>query len=156
MDVDTRSSFGLWGTSLSFLAGFASPARFACLVCFACLTTCSGKSATSDDSVLERNHHPSRDGHYVQPTLTKAGGGEPGDGDDLQRDLHRQHVGVAALSDNGPGGKGLFFAVTNGNDVFALDETTGATVWTKNIGTAPAKTGQSAATSRRSASSARQ
>ena len=28
--------------------------------------------------------------------------------------------------DNGPGGKGVFFAVTTGNDVFALDETTGA------------------------------
>lgn len=38
------------------------------------LLACSGKSspsATSDDSVLERNHHPSRDGLYVQPTLTK-------------------------------------------------------------------------------------
>jgi len=33
------------------------------------------------------------------------------------------------------GGKGLFFAVTTGNDVIAIDETTGATVWTKNIGT---------------------
>ena len=28
--------------------------------------------------------------------------------------------------ENGPGGKGVFFAVTTGNDVFALDETTGA------------------------------
>jgi hypothetical protein len=43
---------------------------------------------------------------------------------------------------NGPGGKGAFFAVTNANDVFALDETTGATVWMKNIGTAPGKSGQ--------------
>lgn len=57
--MDTPSTFGLWRTSLSLLA------------CLAGLT-CSGKSATSDDSVLERNHHPSRDGLYVQPTFTKA------------------------------------------------------------------------------------
>jgi len=45
--------------------------------------------------------------------------------------------------ENGPGGKGAFFAVTNTNDAFALDETTGAVVWTKNIGPAPAATGVS-------------
>ena len=58
--------------------------------------------------------------------------------------------------ENGPGGKGVFIAVTNGNNVFALDETTGAMVWMHNIGTAP---GRSAGRLRRhparSASSAR-
>jgi hypothetical protein len=44
---------------------------------------------------------------------------------------------------NGPNSKGAFFTVTNGNDVFALDETSGAIVWTKNIGTPASKTGQS-------------
>ncbi len=44
---------------------------------------------------------------------------------------------------NGPGGKGVFFAVTTGNDVFALDETTGATVWTHNIGSSPTANGVS-------------
>ena len=56
--METPSSFELWRTSFSLLA------------CFACLT-CSGKGATSDDSVLERNHHPSRDGLYIQPTFTR-------------------------------------------------------------------------------------
>ena len=43
--------------------------------------------------------------------------------------------------ENGPGGKGLFFAVTTGNDVFALDETTGAIVWQHNIGSSPQDSG---------------
>ena len=44
---------------------------------------------------------------------------------------------------NGPNGKGVFFAVTTGNDVFALDETTGAQVWTHNIGSSPTANGGS-------------
>ena len=43
--------------------------------------------------------------------------------------------------ENGPGGKGVFFAVTTGNDVFALDETTGAMVWMHNIGSSPQHSG---------------
>jgi hypothetical protein len=43
----------------------------------------------------------------------------------------------------GPGGKGVFFAETTGNDVFALDETTGAQVWTHNIGSSPTANGGS-------------
>jgi hypothetical protein len=39
--------------------------------------------------------------------------------------------------ENGPGGTGVFFAVTTNNNVHALHETTGVTVWTRNIG-APA------------------
>ena len=42
---------------------------------------------------------------------------------------------------NGPGGKGAFIAVTTGNNVFALDETTGAIKWTfdtQTLGITPA------------------
>jgi hypothetical protein len=39
--------------------------------------------------------------------------------------------------ENGPAGKGAFFAVTTANNVIAFDETSGATLWTRSIG-APA------------------
>ena len=52
-------------------------------------------------------------------------------------------MGVAAVPAERPGRKGVFFAVTTGNDVFALDETTGATVWTKNLGSSPTANGVS-------------
>jgi hypothetical protein len=45
--------------------------------------------------------------------------------------------------DQGPGGKGAYFIVTNDNDVFALDETDGHLAWPKpfNIGPAPQSAG---------------
>lgn len=42
---------------------------------------------------------------------------------------------------NGPGGLGIFLVATTNNNVYALNETTGAVVWSKNVGSAPAGTG---------------
>ena len=93
-------------------------------------TTGTGGSS-ADQSVLERNNHPSRDGVFVQPKLTKAVAATL----KLESAFKATFTGAMWASplylQNGPGGKGVFFAVTTGNDVFALDETTGATVWTK-------------------------
>jgi outer membrane protein assembly factor BamB len=50
-------------------------------------------------------------------------------------------VGITALHRERPGGTGAFFAVTTGNDVFALDETTGAVKWMRNIGSSPQDSG---------------
>src|SRR6185312_3604173 len=101
--------------------------------------------SSSDQSVLERNKHPNRDGNFLQPTLTKAAAatlaadttfnsGATFTGDVYASLLYMQ---------NGPNGKGAFFTVTDSNTVYALDETTGATIWSKGIGSAPSKTGVS-------------
>ncbi|HYQ17129.1 MAG TPA: hypothetical protein VEQ58_15260, partial [Polyangiaceae bacterium] len=90
------------------------------------------------DSVLQRNNNASRDGLFVQPKLTKAAiatmapvaafnTGAKFTGNMWASPLY---LAPAAAS-----GKGLFFAVTTGNDVIAIDETSGMTVWTKSIGT---------------------
>ena len=103
----------------------------------------TGGASAADDSVLERNHHPSRDGQYVQPAFTKSAVA----GLTMETTFAATFTGSTWASplylQNGPHGKGAFFTVTNGNDVFALDETTGAIVWTKNIGTAASRSGQS-------------
>src|SRR5450432_112976 len=103
--------------------------------------TGGGGAIAETQSVLERNKHASRDGAFLQPTLTRARAAL------ISRDM--TFVGTFAGSmfasplylDNGPGGKGLFFAVTTGNDVVALDETTGAVTWMKNIGSSPQSSG---------------
>src|SRR5579871_434400 len=99
-------------------------------------------ASSEDDSVLERNHHPSRDGLYIQPTLTKSAVAKLA----METSFNATFTGSTWASplylQNGPNGHGAFFTVTNGNDVFALDETSGAVVWTKNIGTAPGRSGQ--------------
>jgi hypothetical protein len=101
----------------------------------------SGGAPPATDSVLERNNHASRDGHFVQPSLTT----------EAVAKFARDAPFVAAFDGamyasplylkDGPAGKGAFFAVTTGNDVFALDETTGAVLWKTNIGVPPTATG---------------
>ena len=106
--------------------------------------------------VLERNNHPSRDG-TSSSRADQGGGGRRWPATPASQATFTGTMWASPLYlENGPGGKGVFFAVTTGNDVFALDETTGAMVWMHNIGSSP--TGQrrrAAATSTRSASSAR-
>jgi hypothetical protein len=105
--------------------------------------TAGSPAIDTDASVLERNKHASRDGHFVQPTLTK----------DAARKMARDTGFMANFSgsmwasplylEHGPSDKGVFFAVTTSNDVFAIDEQSGAKVWTKNIGTPAMKNGVS-------------
>src|SRR6185295_4221218 len=85
-------------------------------------------------SVLQRNNHANRDGHFLQPTLTKANAARMA----MDAGFNATFTGSMWASplylENGPSGKGVFFAVTQQNNVFALDETTGAVVWMKNVG----------------------
>jgi hypothetical protein len=86
-------------------------------------------------SVLERNKNPSRDGLFVDAKLSKTAAAKMA----LDMTFKPTFTGAVWASplyfENGPGGKGLFFIETTANDVFAFDETTGATVWTKKVGT---------------------
>jgi len=101
----------------------------------------TGGSGPTANSVYERNNHPSRDGHFLQPALTKVAAATMA----LDTGFMATYSGSTWASplylENGPAGKGVFIVVTNGNNVFAIDETSGATVWTRKIGTAPGKSG---------------
>jgi hypothetical protein len=101
----------------------------------------TGGAASPGASVLERNNHPSRDGHFVEPRLTRAAAATMKPDGGFHADFTGQMYASPLYLENGPANKGVFFAVTTGNDVFALDETTGAVVWTKNIGPAAQDTG---------------
>jgi hypothetical protein len=87
------------------------------------------------DSVLQRNRNPNRDGHYVQPRITRANAAKFRLETGFRATFNGTMLAAPLYVDNGPGGKGVFFAVTLQNDVYALDETTGAVVWMRNIGT---------------------
>jgi hypothetical protein len=95
-------------------------------------------------SVLERNKNPSRDGHFIEPKLTKATAAKMA----LEPGFNATFPGTMWASplylENGPNGKGVFFAVTTQNNVYALDETTGAVVWMKNVGTPAGSNGPNA------------
>src|SRR5436190_4683365 len=101
----------------------------------------TGGASSASQSVLERNKNPSRDGHFIQPTLTKAAAATMGQTAGFNATFTGTMYASPLYLENGPGGKGVFFAVTTGNDVMALDETTGATLWTHNIGSSPTANG---------------
>jgi hypothetical protein len=98
-------------------------------------------TVTTGASVLERNNHASRDGHFVQPLLTKAAAAKMSADTGFKASFADNMWASPLYLENGPSGKGVFFAVTTSNNVLALDESSGSTVWMKNIGTPAGKTG---------------
>ena len=93
--------------------------------------------------MLERNNHPSRDGLFIQPALTKAAAATLAKDTAFAANFTGNTWASPLYLENGPNNKGAFFTVTNDDNVFALDETSGALLWTKSIGTAASRTGQS-------------
>jgi len=102
----------------------------------------AGAPATTGASVLERNGGPTREGHWVQPMLTKAGAGKMTLDAAFAATFKGSMYASPLYVENGPGGKGAFIAVSADNVVTALDETTGATIWTKTLGASPGAKGQ--------------
>jgi hypothetical protein len=120
--------------------------RFFALLPLLLVVACSSTnpttgSSSSSQSVLERNKNPSRDGHFVQSALTKTAAATMTATAGFTANFTGTMYASPLYLQNGPGGKGVFFAVTTGNDVYALDETTGAVVWMHNIGSSPADSG---------------
>jgi outer membrane protein assembly factor BamB len=97
----------------------------------------------TDDSVLQRNHHASRDANFLQPLLTADAIATMAPDTDFNAAFAGNMWASPLYMVDGPGHVGTFFAVTTSNDVLALDENTGDTIWTANIGPAAAATGVS-------------
>jgi len=89
---------------------------------------------TESPAVLERNKHASRDGNFLQPTLTKTRAASMALTPNFTATYTGQMWATPLYAENGPGNQGAFFAATINNDVIAFDETTGRTLWTKNLG----------------------
>ena len=92
-------------------------------------------------SVLERNNHPSRDANYRQPALTKAAAARMAVDTGFAATFTGAVLGSPLYVEDGAWGSARFIAVTSGNDAYAFDGSTGATLWTTNLGTPAAKSG---------------
>ena len=95
----------------------------------------------ASQSVLTRNKHETRDGFFIQPTLTKAMAAKMANDAGFKATFQGNMWASPLYIENGPNGQGAFIAATTNNNVYALDEATGATLWMQNIGTAPGTTG---------------
>jgi hypothetical protein len=101
-------------------------------VVFAALGT--GLSAEGAVNVPEHHNHPSRDGLYIDPAFTSVAAAA------LRRDLAFDgsisgNVFAQPLYiEGGPGGKAMIIAVTESNNVYALDAADGSVIWQRNVG----------------------
>jgi hypothetical protein len=93
--------------------------------------------AGAGNSVLQRANHLSRDGQFVQPTLTKTAAAKMMP--DAAFNAAATFTGAVWSSplyvETGLAGKGIYIVATTGNDVIAFDEN-GTQVWKRNVGTA--------------------
>ena len=98
-------------------------------------------------SVVMLHNHINRDGVFVDSALTEAKAAtfvrdtsfsgaltsEAGPGGNV--------YASPLYVENGVNGKGTFYVATEEGTIFALDETTGAVVWSKNVAPSPSNTG---------------
>jgi hypothetical protein len=100
-----------------------------------------GTVLPDDGSVLERGKRPSRDGNYVQPTLTPTAAGKMAMDATFNTNASftgQMFASPLYLATGGPTGKSIYIAATTNNDVKAFDDT-GTMVWTRNIAPNPTK-----------------
>ena len=87
-------------------------------------------------NVTQHHNNASRDGLFIDPAFTPAAAAN------LTRDMNFNgtiagNVYAQPLYiENGPGGVAMVIAVTESNNVYALNAATGAIIWQRNVGTA--------------------
>ena len=90
--------------------------------------------ANAQVNVTQFHNHDSRDGLYVDSAFTQSAAAN------LTRDLNFDGTieGVVYAQplyiENGPGGKAMIIAVTEMNNVYALDALDGGVIWERNVG----------------------
>jgi outer membrane protein assembly factor BamB len=100
--------------------------------CIAILSTVA--PANAQVNVTQFHNHPSRDGLYVDSAFTLNAAAN------LTRDLNFDGTIVGDVYaqplyiDDGPGGRPTVIAVTESNNVYALDAGDGSVIWERNMG----------------------
>lgn len=107
----------------------------AAVACPLLVTLAAILPANAAVNVPEHHNHDSRDGLYIDPAFTHAAAAG------LKRDLGfdgRITGNVYAQPlyiEGGPGGKAMIIAVTESDNVYALDAADGTVIWQRNVGT---------------------
>src|SRR5438128_9389952 len=90
--------------------------------------------ANAQVNVTQEHNNLSRDGVYIDAAFT------PSEAANLTRDLNFDgtisgNVYAQPLYiENGPGGAAMIIAVTESNNIYALNATTGLVIWQRNVG----------------------
>jgi PQQ enzyme repeat len=90
--------------------------------------------ANGSVNVTQHHNHDSRDGLYIDPAFTQSAAVS------LTRDLSFDGTIVGNVYaqplyiEGGPGGRAVVIAVTESNNVYALDAADGSMIWQRNVG----------------------
>jgi hypothetical protein len=94
-----------------------------------------GGAGGSGASVLQHHKNPWRDGLYVDPIFTKAAASKVHMDTTFKSTIQGPTLAQPLYFENGPAGKDVIIAVTEQNQVYALDSANGSVVWQKQVGT---------------------
>ncbi len=89
---------------------------------------------TLNDPVIEHHNSPTRDGLYIVHNLTREAAAHLTRVPDFKATYDGKVDGQPLYVPDGPGGAGAYYVVTESNDVIAIEEKTGRTLWTVNLG----------------------
>ena len=110
------------------------PKPFSIAVCLALALFLQVTVTSGSVNVVEYHNHDSRDGLYVDSAFTQ------GNASTLRRDTTFNGTIVGNVYaqplyiEGGPGGRAMVIAVTESDDVYALDAASGSIIWQKNLG----------------------
>ena len=90
--------------------------------------------ARGDVNVTEHHNHDSRDGLYVDPAFTFTAGAALARDTSFDGTISGNVYAQPLYIEGGPGGHAMVIAVTESNNVYALDAASGKVIWQDHVG----------------------
>ena len=90
--------------------------------------------ATGAVNVTEHHNHDSRDGLYIDPAFTTAAAAALKRDTNFNGTISGNVYAQPLYIEGGPGGRAMIIAVTESNNVYALDAANGSVIWQRHVG----------------------
>ncbi|HKP04274.1 MAG TPA: hypothetical protein VJU77_13055 [Chthoniobacterales bacterium] len=100
----------------------------------ALLTQAPAAPAAISQNVTQYHKNPSRDGLFIDPLFTAAAAANLARDQNFDGAIVGNVYAQPLYVEGGPDGRAKVIAVTESNNVYALDALTGAIIWQKNVG----------------------
>ena len=85
-------------------------------------------------NVTEHHNHDSRDGLYIDPAFTPTAAANLKRDTNFNGTISGNVYAQPLYIEGGPSGRAMIIAVTESNNVYALDAANGSVIWQRNVG----------------------
>jgi hypothetical protein len=86
-------------------------------------------------NVIEHHNHPSRNGLYIDPAFTPANAAALKRDTNFNGTVSGNVLAQPLYIEGGPAGRAMVIAVTESDNVYALDAANGSVIWQRHVGT---------------------